>query len=920
VRRPLGPWLAAAAASLAVALAVAEVVPARSPATDALLLETPAGERYSRIDRAGETVLPIGRLLTPVGRQIATAPHPFGLSLSADGSVLVTVNGGVGPFSLTVVRDPASSTPTVTQIPPGVETDKRVINSAFLGAAVDTERGLVYASGGDNGTVFVFRLSDGGRVAQVDLSSPEHPDAYTTDIALSPDGRFLFALDLGHYRLVTIDAVKREAVGSVGVGRNPFALALSPDGRRAFIANMGTFQYSFVETREPFDDLRGVTFPPTGYPSKEAREGTIAEGRRVPGLGDPNVDEACSVFILDLARPERPLVTGRIRTGLPVGQSIGGSSPAGLVASAETLFVTNSTNDTVEAYDLATRTRRWSTLLTPALYLRHLRGVLPFGLALSRDGRRLFVAESGLNAVGILDAATGEVRGHIPTAWYPAQLALSADGRTLFVSNAKGFGAGPNGGAGFRPGLRPDPDAAYIGRLMRGTVSVIPVAGDESLEASTARVLANNGLVPKIASRPADHPLPELPGRPSPKIKHVVFIAKENRTFDEVFGDLPGANGDPFLTRFGAGRKVGPYRGIEVMPNHRALARRFAVSDNFYVDSDVSADGHRWLVGAYPNHWVETVTAAGYGGGAAFVKKTKAPGRLALFESNSSLAPEDYLEQGSMWHHLAARGVRFRNFGEGFEFAGTTESEGMAPTGARLPVNVPMPSVLRENTSRDYPSYNTTIPDQYRADVFLRELAGWSSSGSGMPAFIFILLPNDHGDRPRFGYPFLESYMADNDLALGRIVEALSKSPFWKDMAVLVTEDDAQSGVDHVDAHRSLLLHIGPWAKRGHVSHRQASIASITKTIYRLLGLPDLHLYDAAAADLVDLFGTGPDPEPYDALPVDRRIFDPELVQDPADPDYRKVQWPDRPELDDIEEAMRQVREAAPARVSQPPQ
>lgn len=880
------------------------------PTPEKLLLETPAGERYARIDRAGETVLPIGRLLTPTGRQIDTAPHPFGMALSADGSVLVTVNGGVGPFSLTVVRDPASASPRVSQIPPGAETDKRVINSAFLGAAVDTARGLVYASGGDNGTVFVFRLSNGGRIAQIDLSTPEHPDAYTTDLALSPDGRFLFALDLGNYRLVTIDTQKREAVGDVGVGRNPFALLLSADGSKAYVANMGTFQYSFVETREPQDDPKGLTFPPTGYPSKEAREGTVVEGRKVPGLGDPNVVEACSVWALDLARPEAPRVTARIRTGLPVGQSIGGSSPAGLAVSADTLFVTNATNDTVEAYDFRTETRRWATLLAPAPYLRGLRGVLPFGLVLSKDGRRLFVAESGLNAVGVLDAATGAVLGHLPTAWYPAQLALSPDGATLFVSNAKGFGAGPNGGPLFRPGQRPDPDAAYIGRLMRGTVSVIPSPADAALPSLTERVLANNGLVPKTPSRSAEHPLPELPGRPSPKIKHVVFIVKENRTFDEVFGALPGVNGEPSLARFGMRRKVGRYRDVDVMPNHHALARRFATNDNFYVDSDVSADGHRWLVGAYPNHWVEAMTAAAYGDGAQFVKKTRAPGRLAIAESNSTLTPEDYMEKGSMWHQFEAKGVRFRNYGQGIDTAGAEEEEDAEPTGVRVPTNVPMARVLFENTARDYPTFNTHIPDQYRVDVFLRDLAKWTSGKEAMPAFVLLYLPNDHGDQTRFGYPFLHSYMADNDLALGRVVEAFSRSPLWKDLAVLVTEDDAQSGVDHVDAHRSLLLHIGPWAKRGHVSHRQASIASITKTIYRLLGLPDMNLYDAGACDLADLFASTLDLEPYTALPVDKRIFDAELLKDPADPDYKRAHREERPELDDMEEAMRQVRAA----------
>ena len=887
-------------------------LPPPTPAPEKLLLETPAGNRYAHIDRAGETVLPIGRLLTPTGRQIDTAPHPFGMALSADGSVLVTVNGGVGPFSLTVVRDPASAAPRVSQIPPGAETDKRVISSAFLGAAVDTARGLVYASGGDNGTVFVFRLSNGGRIAQIDLSTPEHPDAYTTDLALSPDGRFLFALDLGNYRLVTIDTVKREAVGEVGVGRNPFALLLSADGSRAFVANMGTFQYSFVETREPNDDPRGVGFPPTGYPSKEAREGTVSEGRKVPGLGDPNAAEACSVWTLDLARPEAPRVTARVKTGLPVGQSIGGSSPAGLIASRDTLYVTNATNDTVEAYDLATQALRFRTLLAPAPYLEGLRGVLPFGLALSKDGRRLFVAESGLNAVGVLDAASGAVLGHVPTAWYPAQVALSPDGATLFVSNAKGFGAGPNGGAAFRPGQRPDEDAAYIGRLMRGTVSVMPVPADAALPPLTARVMANNGLLPKTPTRAADHPVPELPGKPSPKVKHVVFIVKENRTFDEVMGALPGANGDPALARYGLGRKVGRYSGVDVMPNHHALARRFATSDNFYVDSDVSADGHRWLVGAYPNHWVEAMTAAAYGDGAQFVKKTKAPGRLAIVESASLLMPEDYMEKGSMWHQFEAHGVRFRNYGQGIDSAGSDEDDEMEPTGVRDPTNAPMARILFENTARDFPTFNTHIPDQYRVDVFLRDLAKWTSGAEPMPSFVLLYLPNDHGDRPRFGYPFLHSYMADNDLAVGRVIEAFSRSPLWKDMSILITEDDAQAGVDHIDAHRSVFLHVGPWAKRGYVSHRQASIASITKTIYRLLGLPDLNLYDAGAADLADLFATTPDLEAYTALPVDKRLFDPELVKDPADPEYKKAQKEERPELDDIEEAMRQVRAARP--------
>jgi YVTN family beta-propeller protein len=883
-----------------------------SPA-DALYFEAPAGERYTSSSPDGVSVLPNGRLLTPAGRQIPTAPHPFGMSLSADGSVLVTVNGGVVPFSLTVIRNPESDSPQVLQIPAKSETDKRRLPSAFLGAAVDTARGLVYASGGDSGVVAVFSLATGARVLAIDLSTTQYPDAFTTDLALSPDGRFLYALDLAHYRLVVIDALRREAVGSVGVGRSPMALRLSADGHRAYVANMGTFQYSLLEWPDG-KDPRGLPFPPFGYPSREARDGTSIGGSRIPGLGDPNVDEANSVFVVDVEKPGSPAVVERLKTGIPVGEAVGGSGPAGIALAPDTLYVTSATGDTVEAWDLASHRKRWSAPLAPAPYLGHLRGVLPFGLALSPDKRRLFVAESGINALGVLDAATGRVLGHVPTGWYPSGVALSPDGRRLYVSNAKGWGSGPNGGADFKPMPWPSPfpgpeiEVHYIGRLMKGTVSLLDTPTDASLAAHTQRVLANNGFLPIEPKRAADHPVPALSGTPSPKVKYVVFITKENRTFDEVYGDMPAVKGDPTLARFGENRAVGPHKGVTVMPNHRALARRFAMSDNFYVDSDVSADGHRWLVGAYANHWVETVTTASYGGGAKF-ERDSGPGRLALFESNSSLTPEDYPEEGALWHHLDRHHISFRNYGEGFEFTGTDESGGLKPTGARIPVNVPMPEPLFENTSRLYPGFNMTIPDQYRADVFLKDLARWSRGDGSMPRFVFLLLPNDHGTEPRHdhGYPWLESYMADNDLALGRIVEGLSRSPYWKEMAIFVTEDDAQAGRDHIDAHRSLCLAISPYAKRGYVSRRHLSIASITKTIYRLLGLPYLHLYDAAATDLADLFTAVPDFSPYDALPSDPRIFDPAKAGDPDDPDYVRARLEPGQELDSMDEAERQV-------------
>jgi hypothetical protein len=215
-----------------------------------------------------------------------------------------------------------------------------------------------------------------------------------------------------------------------------------------------------------------------------------------------------------------------------------------------------------------------------------------------------------------------------------------------------------------------------------------------------------------------------------------------------------------------------------------------------------------------------------------------------------------------------------------------------------------MPKVLFDNTCRTYPQYNTNIPDQYRADQFIKDFhARFTRPRRPMPRFVYMHLPNDHGDspRPKDGYPFNQSYMADNDYALGRIVEYLSHTPYWRHMAIFVTEDDAQGGVDHVDTHRSLCLVISPWARRGYISHRHASLASMHKTMEQILGMRYLNQYDACATDLSDCFTTRPDYRPYRVVPVDRRIFDPARCKDPADPDFRRARQRPYPVMDDPE-------------------
>jgi phospholipase C len=371
------------------------------------------------------------------------------------------------------------------------------------------------------------------------------------------------------------------------------------------------------------------------------------------------------------------------------------------------------------------------------------------------------------------------------------------------------------------------------------------------LDKLTVQVTANNHFEP-----------PAPPAAPPP-IEHVVIIVKENRTYDEVFGDLPGRNGVPALARWGQ----------KVTPNHHAMAQSWSISDNFFADSEVSVDGHHWLVGSYPNAWTVSSLDAAYGGEKSFRSPTTAPGRLLFAGSDSSVHPEEQLEAGTLWHHLERHGVSFLNFGEGFELAGVDEHENLEPTGARYLTNVPMPEPLYRNTSRRYPGFNMNIPDQYRASQFIAEI----QSRTDLPKLIFIHLPNDHTakERPAAGYPAEASYVADNDLALGRIVEFLSHSAWWPKMAILITEDDSQSGVDHVDSHRTVLMVGGPYVRRNYTSHVNTSFPGLLKTAFWLLHLPPLNLYDATARDLSDCFDTTPDLTPYAALPVDPALFDP---------------------------------------------
>jgi len=439
---------------------------------------------------------------------------------------------------------------------------------------------------------------------------------------------------------------------------------------------------------------------------------------------------------------------------------------------------------------------------------------------------------------------------------------------------------------------------------MQGTLQIVPVPDQATLDGYTRQVIANT-YASRELTREERGGLPLNNSPAQGPIKHIVFVVKENRTFDQVFGQRQGVRGDTANTTLGLHMRVASPDGkrvlesVDVSPNHQALADACASSDNFYCDSDQSNTGHRWVVGVYPDEWVE-VNARSEIEDRIF---SSAPGRRNVNGSSATVNPEDYNEAGALWEHLTRHRVSFYNFGFGTEMPENIEDRFQKETGMRMAVSFPLPKPLFDRTSRIYPTFNMSIPDQYRMDMFEQELRDrWLSGKEPFPQLITLVLPNDHMTRdvrPDDGYPFQQSFFGDNDLALGRLVQTLSHTPYWKDTLLIVTEDDPQGGSDHVDAHRSVLMFMGPYVKKGYVSHTLADFGSLMRLIFTLLDLPPLNHFDATATLLTDMFTDQPNLTPYQAKAVDKRLFDPDLAFKPFDRRFNWKSLAESPKMDD---------------------
>jgi DNA-binding beta-propeller fold protein YncE len=620
-------------------------------------------------------------------------------------------------------------------------------------------------------------------------------------------------------QLALVDLHTDRVIDRIPVGIAPFGAAINANGTVAYVTNWGG--------RLP---RPGDSTLPTGLDPKADR--VVIDRNGIASTG--------TVSRVDLVKRQ---VTATITVGL---------HPTAIVwdEASQRLFVANGNQESVSVID--TRTSR----VVDTFYLQpfHIRvpGIAPTALALSADGRLLFVACGGINAVAVLDVRTGRTEGLIPTAWYPNGLTLSPDGQYLAVSTLLGPGSGWDG----------NPRQRFV-HANRGSISVVPIPDAAQLASYTAAVIENNHMAPPASrsealaksrrAQPSPLAIPRRSGDPSP-IEHVVYIIKENRTYDQLFGDLPKGNGDPSLVMFGA----------DVTPNHRRLADQFVLLDNFFATGGNSGDGHQWLTQANETDYC---LWPGYAG------------RSYPYDGTDPIA---YSAGGFIWDAALRMRKSVRVYGE---FAGRMAEDNPDIRSNLLKrwrngedftrdwnVTAPL-EPLNKILARNFPPYTQAIPDVVRAQIFLADLQKWEVAGK-MPNLVIMLLPSDHTRGATPEYSSAKAMVADNDLALGKVVDALSHSPFWKKMAIFVVEDDAQAGVDHVDGHRTIALAISPWIRRGHVDSTFYSHPSLLKTIELILGLPTLSLFDLIANDLRASFTDQPDFTPYSHETPRQSIFE----------------------------------------------
>ncbi len=745
----------------------------------------------------GSILVPSNQLLRPAGFQIVLPGRPVDLALTPNGRFLVVKNKG----DLDLIR---LSDRTVMQTLPFERG-----GASFTGLCLSADGKEIYVTDTEN-RICVASLDEKNIMKWQEpilLPSPPIGDyPYPGGLIFNEAGDKLF-VTLSRNNTLGVVSPSKKTVTEITVGVAPYDVLLK-DNNKAYVTNWGGRLANEGESTYKSSGTPMLVDPETGIGSN----GTIS--------------------VVDLSENK---VVKSIEVGLhPSGMAFGPDKEKLYIACANSdeIFIINTSTDEV--------TEKISVHDTEGSIF----GSSPNDIAVSPDGKTLYVANGTDNAICVIRVGDpSKVIGYIPTAWYPGTVLLGKNGGTLYVANIKGNGSRNN---------RTDRNG-FNSHDHLGSISIIPIPDEKTLKGMSSIVSANNSLTSayrnkekkKSGNKPV--PVPVVAGQKS-VFKHVVYIIKENRTYDQVFGDMPQGNGDTSLVMFGR----------DITPNHHNLAENFVLLDNFYCSGILSADGHQWTDEAIVTDYLEK----SFGG---FT-------RSYPYDGDDPLA---YASSGFIWDNVLRHNLTFRDYGEFvnavIEPSNSTFSDiwqdYITKSGKitiRAKANLDQ---LKPYICPSYIGFPGTVSDQYRADEFIKELDEYEKNDN-FPNFVIMLLPNNHTSGTRPGMPVPEAAVADNDFALGRIVEAISSSKFWNETCILVTEDDPQNGFDHVDGHRTVGMVISPYTKRGEVISTYYSQINMVKTIENILGLPPMNKMDMSAEAMTDCFTPKPDFSPYKALPA----------------------------------------------------
>jgi len=822
------------------------------------------GSTTATVGRIGENryYTPANQILTPTGLQVELPDlRPQALALSPDGKRLVTA----GKTPELVVIEPATGKILQRVMLPS-DSDKDPAPDAVSTHMLKPDNegqvsytGLVFSPDGAriylanvNGSIKVFGVENGTNViglfsiALPPANAPDRKPEIPAGIAISPDGKTLYVCGNLSNRLLELDTSNGRLLRTWDVGVAPYDVVLA--GNKAYVSNWGG--------RRP--DAKSLTGP--------AGRGTFVRVDPVRHIASEG-----SVSVIDLSRDAKPATSrpppNEFLTGLH-------ASDLALSPNGRWLIVANAGSDTLSVVDA--RTDQIVETIWTRQSPEDLFGAQPNALAFDASGRTLFVCNGTQNAVAVIDFRPGEskLRGLIPVGWFPGAITIAHHSKqtTLCVANIKGIGSTKK----YPPGA----PVKYSSHQYFGTLSLLPVPGKRELARLTRIALGNMryGLLQE-ARRP---PRPDQPARPVPErvgepsvFKHVVYVIKENRTYDQVLGDIPRGNGDPSLCVFGE----------QITPNQHQLTRDFVLLDNTYCSGILSADGHQWSDTGITTDYMEK-SFAGF------------PRSYPDGMEDDDVDALAYSPAGFIWDTALAHRKSLRIYGE---FAATEKRW----TDSTRKGDIKFPEHWKDFTNgagelriwsrptiesiRPYLCTNTVgwdmnIPDVFRARQFIKELSEYEKTGD-LPNFIVICLPNDHTSGTKPGVPTPAAQVADNDLAFGQIVEAISKSPFWKETCIFAIEDDPQAGWDHVSGYRTTAYVVSPYTKRGAVVSTQYNQTSLLRTMELMLGLPPMNQLDATATPMSDCFTNMPDLTPFTAImnnvPLDQLNPDPKKLSDP---------------------------------------